>query len=338
MTGFWAPLPKGSATDITEAARRLEDRGFAGAIGNQTYSPPWAAMAVAAAGTSRLGIEAGIAMSFVRSPFETACAALELDRLSDHRFTLGLGTAPQPWTEQWFGEDFTPAIGRLREVVQVIRLVNDAAESGAPIPSFDGRHYQLSFESLVPTFGDDVRHVPIWVAALRERLCELAGEVADGLIGHPIWSTEWTFDRALVAMERGALGAGRDPTDLHLQLWLTASVDDDPTAAARRARGNVAFYAGIDSYRPYFDAHGFGAMADRVIDARRSLPLGQCLDLVPLEAARTFAVCGKADQVGQELERLANRANSMCVKPPTWALTPAEAATQHERIEALLFE
>lgn len=334
----WAPLPRGTSAELMEAARRLEDQGYAGAIGNQVYSPPWGALAVAAAGTTRLGIESGIAMGFVRSPFETACAALELDRMSEGRFVLGLGTAPQSWTEGYFGEEFSPPIDRLREVVEIIRHVNDAASAGAPtLAPYEGDYYDLSFDSLVPTFGPTVRRVPIWIAALRERLCELAGEVADGLIGHPVWSSEWTFEHALAAMERGAARAGRDPADLHLQLWLTASIDTDPIEAARRARGNVAFYGGIDSYRSYFDAHGFGSLSDALVEARRSLPLEQCLDLVPLEAARTFAICGTADDVGQRLEELATRADSMCVKPPTWAVEVAESQRQHTLIEQVIF-
>ncbi len=337
MKKFWAPIGRGDAATIGERARQLEDRGYAGVIGNQVYGPPWASMAVAAASTTTLGLETGIAMAFVRSPFETACAALELDQLSNGRFTLGLGTAPQTWTEGFFGEDFEQPIGRMREVIEILRLVNDAASAGGgSIPDYDGEHYQLCFEGLHPNFGPEVRRVPVRIAALRERLCELAGECADGFIGHSIWSSWWLEDRALPAFRRGADLAGRDLGDLEVQLWLTASVDPDPEVAARRARGNMAFYASIPSYRSYFDAHGFGQVFDALVEARRSLPLEQCLDLVPLEAARTFAVCGTPDQVGAEIERISSLADSMCVKPPMWAIDPAVAASQAEAIEMLL--
>lgn len=335
----WAPIGKGNAAQITGTAKRLEDRGYAGTIGNQVYGPPWAPLAVAAAATTNLGIESGIAMSFVRSPVETAYAAMELDLLSDGRFTLGLGTAPRTWVEDSFGEDFEPPIGRMREVIEIIRLVNEAAAQGrSTIPSYDGKHFQLSFESLFPNFGTDVRRIPVKIAALRERLCELAGECADGFIGHSIWSTWWTLERALPAMRRGADKAGRNVDELDVQLWLTASIDPDPDVAARRARGNMAFYAGVPSYRTYFDAHGFGDMFDRLVEARKSLPLEECLDLVPLEAAATFAVCGTADDVGQQIEQIAGHANSICVKPPMWAVDPADVADQATQIENLLFD
>ena len=313
MLKCWAPIGVGDSVAIGERAKQLEDRGYEGIIGNQVYGPPWASLAVAATSTTSLELEPGIAMAFVRSPFETACAAIELDRISNGRFTLGLGTAPQTWTEDFFGQEFLPPISRIREVIEILRLVFDSAsENAESIPDYHGEHYQLSFAGLHPNFGPEVRQIPIWVAALRERLCELAGECADGFIGHSIWSKWWLTERALPAIRRGATGVGRDPDDLNVQLWLTASIDSDPTASARRARGNVAFYASIPSYRSYFEAHGFGSVFDTLVEARRSVPLTQCIDLVPLDAARTFAICGTADEVGQEIEEIAGYVGGGC--------------------------
>lgn len=337
MSSFWAPIGRGDAATIGDRARHLEDRGYAGAIGNQVYGPPWASMAVAAANTRSLGLESGITMAFVRSPFETACAALELDQISNGRFTLGLGTAPRTWTEGFFDEPFHPPIGRLREVIEIVRMVCDVAASGSEsIHDYNGDHYNLSFEGLHPNFGPNARVVPVWIAALREKLCELAGECADGFIGHSIWSRWWLLERALPAVRRGAEQAGRNPDDLHVQLWLTASIDPDPVVAARRARGNVAFYASIPSYRSYFADHGFGELFDALVDARQSQPLERVIDLVPLEAARTFAVCGSADVVGEEIERIGEHADSLCVKPPLWGIESIDATEQASRLEHLL--
>ena len=334
----WAPIGRGDASAIADRSRELEQRGYAGVIGNQVYGPPWASMAVAAASTTSLKLESGIAMAFVRSPFETACAALELDQISNGRFSLGLGTAPQTWTENFFDEEFEPPIARMREVVEILNLIFDAAANNASsLPDYQGKHYRLSFEALHPNFGDNVRRVPIFVASLREKLCELAGECADGFIGHSIWSRWWLEERALPALRRGVATAGRELNDLDVQLWLTASIDSDPIAAARRSRGNVAFYASIPSYRSYFAAHGFGSLFDTLVEARRSVSLDQCIDLVPLDAARMFAICGTADDVGQEIEQIAGHATSICVKPPMWGIDPEDAAEQARQIDYLLF-
>ena len=94
----------------------------------------------------------------------------------------------------------------------------------------------------------------------------------------------------------------------------------------------------VPSYRSYFAEHGFGDVFDALVEARRSQPLERCIDLVPLDAARTFAVCGTPDDVGQEIERIAGHAGSMCVKPPLWGIEPDDAADQARRLEHLLLD
>jgi alkanesulfonate monooxygenase SsuD/methylene tetrahydromethanopterin reductase-like flavin-dependent oxidoreductase (luciferase family) len=334
---YWTGLPRAAdAATVAEAARRAEARGYRGVVGTQVYGPPWAQLAVAAAATTTLEIASGIAMAFVRSPFETACAALDLDHLAGGRFTLGLGAAPKYWTERYFGTGYEPPIGRMGEVIDIVRRVEEAARARRAPEPFAGRFYDLDFVGLEPTAPPRRAPLPVWVAALRERLCELAGAKADGLIGHPVWSMDWTLGPAMDALARGAASAGRDPASVHLQLWVTASIDRDPAEAVRRARGNMAFYGGIAQYRPFFAAHGFGEVVDRLIDARRSLPVAGCVELVPDAMARTFVLCGDRDHVAGQIERLWGRADSMVVRPPSWGVDPNDYATRVAELETIL--
>lgn len=336
---YWTGLPRGAdAAAVGEAARRAEGRGYRGVVGTQVYGPPWAQLGVAAAATTTLEIASGIVMALVRSPFETACAALDLDHLAGGRFTLGLGAAPQYWTERYYGQTYLPPVGRMGEVIDIVRQVEGSVRRGEALAPFAGRHYDLDFVGLEPTFSPRGEALPIWVAALREKLCELAGASADGLIGHPVWSSEWTLGPALDALARGAARTGRDPASVHLQLWVTASIDRDPAVAVARARGNMAFYGGIAQYRPFFAAHGFGDVVDRLIEARRSRPVAGCVDLVPEAMARTFVLCGDRDEVLTQLERLWSRADSMVVRPPSWGVAPAEYAALVAELETVLLD
>ena len=54
-------------------------------------SAPPSPLAAAAVSTSRVKLLSGIAFAFARSPFETALSAMDMDRLSDGRFILGIG-------------------------------------------------------------------------------------------------------------------------------------------------------------------------------------------------------------------------------------------------------
>jgi alkanesulfonate monooxygenase SsuD/methylene tetrahydromethanopterin reductase-like flavin-dependent oxidoreductase (luciferase family) len=89
---YWsvvAPLP---APVLSMQAKMAEDAGLEGVFAPQVYGPPFIPLAAAAAVTQRMRLASGIALAFVRSPFETAMAAMDMDRVSNGRFTLG----PEP--------------------------------------------------------------------------------------------------------------------------------------------------------------------------------------------------------------------------------------------------
>jgi hypothetical protein len=93
------------------------------------------------------------------------------------------------------------------------------------------------------------------------------GEVGDGLIGHPVWSVEWALGQAQQSLAVGAARAGRDPSTIHFQPWVSVSIDRDPKVAVNDAKPEVAFYGGIAQYHPFFAAHGFGSEACQLQEA-----------------------------------------------------------------------
>ena len=70
-------------------AKRIEASGRYGILAGQSWGPPWIPLAAAAAVTERVQLACSVAIAGVRSPFETAFAALDMDRISNGRFALG---------------------------------------------------------------------------------------------------------------------------------------------------------------------------------------------------------------------------------------------------------
>jgi len=324
---YWAVLFLSNRFDFATAVRDLEEWGIAGLEVPQVYGPPFVPPAAAAMVTKRLQLASGIAIGLTRSPFETAMAALDLDRLSQGRFILGLGTGPVHFTKGYYGMPYDKPVSRLREVVQILRHVEDGARAGTMKP-WQGDCYQLEFHGYEPTSPPYRERIPVWVAALRQRMCELAGEVADGLIGHPVWSIEWALGQAQQSLAIGAARAGRDPSTIHFQPWVTVSIGRDPKVAVNDAKPEVAFYGGFAQYHPYFEAHGFGLEARKLQEASKAMSCLEAASLVPDEMARTFAACGTPEQVRERIEPLWQRANSMLILPPNWGLTPEQLAAK----------
>jgi alkanesulfonate monooxygenase SsuD/methylene tetrahydromethanopterin reductase-like flavin-dependent oxidoreductase (luciferase family) len=78
-------------------------------------------------------------------------------------------------------------VEHLREVIQIIRLVVEKSHTGE-LKSFQGKYHTHDWTEFQPLAQPVRTHIPIWIAAVRQPLIRLAAEVADGVIGHPIWS------------------------------------------------------------------------------------------------------------------------------------------------------
>ncbi len=324
---YWASIFVSAGVDLAAVARDYEARGLTGLAVPQVYGPPFVGLAAAAAVTTDIQLASGIAIGLTRSPFETAMAALDLDHLSQGRFTLGLGTGPRHFVQGYYGMPYDKPVSRLREVVQILRHVEDGARSGT-MTAWHGDCYQLDFTGYEPTSPPHRERIPVWIAALRQRLCELAGEVGDGLIGHPVWSVDWALGQAQESLAVGAARSGRDPSTIHFQPWVMASIDPDPQVAVAEAKASIAFYAGIALYHPYFEAHGFGPEARKLQEAATTMSCDKAAQFVPDEMARMFVACGTPDQVREHVEPLWQRANSMLVLPPSWGLAPDRLAAK----------
>jgi probable F420-dependent oxidoreductase len=316
--GTVVPLP---APMLTAQAQQLEALGLEGLFAPQVYGPPFVPLAAAAAVTSRVRLATGIALAFARSPFETAVAAMDVDRISGGRFTLGLGTSVRAWSGGAFGMPYGKPVEHMREVVEIVRMVNAKAHTGE-LTRYDGRYHTLDFSEFNPVGAPLRTNIPIWIAALRTPLVRLAAEIADGVIGHPIWSIEWATTKVQDDLKTGLANGGKQRSDIEFNMWLWVAPNADRKQAIEDARGTVAFYGGIEQYEPYFAAHGFAAEARALQEGvKRGDYLG-VKHLVTDDMAQTFVVCGTPDEVRERIAPIWEHADSACLNPPSYGLDP----------------
>lgn len=331
---YWGALGPMPAAQLGAIAKMQEDMGLAGIFAPQVYGPPWIPLAAAAVTTTRVKLASGIAIAFVRSPLETAMAAIDMDRLSDGRFVLGLGPSVRTWSEGFYGMPYGKPIEHLRETIAAIRHVVANSHTGR-MTDFEGQYHTLRFRDFQP-LGAPVRpEIPIWVAATRGGLVRLAGEICDGLMGHPIWSVDWARERVAIDLKRGLEKAGRKRSDVHVNLWFWVTPNEDRGQSIEDARGTVAFYGGIENYESYFAAHGFGKEAKVLQEAIHTGSFLDAARLVPDEMARTFVVTGTPDEVRKRLEPAWEAADSMTLVAPISAAPERQA--QYQMTIAQLF-
>jgi len=333
---FWGTITSMPAPVLTGLAQHLEARGVEGLFAPQVYGPPFVPLAAAATVTSRVRLATGIALAFARSPFETALAAMDLDRISGGRFTLGLGTSVRSWSEGFFGMEYGKPVEHLREVVDIVRTVVRTAHTGQ-LKEYRGKYHQLDFSEFQPLAVPLRTELPIWIAALRTPLVRLAAEVGDGVIGHPIWSIEWATSKVIADLHEGLRRGGRQRSDVEFNIWLWAAPNDDRKQSIEDARATVAFYAGVEQYESYFAAHGFGEEARLLQEGVKRGDYLSVRHLVPDEMAQTFVVCGTPDEVRKRVSLIWEHANSACINPPSYGLDPAAAAAYSMKIADLFY-
>ena len=329
---YWGVISASMPADaIAGLAKQQEDTGLEGTFAAQVFGPPFIPLAAAATSTTRLKLGSGIAIALTRSPFETAMAAIDMDRISDGRFVLGLGTSVRSWTEGIFGMPYDRPVPQLRENVEQIRKFVAESHTGN-LEKVAGKYHQFDFSEMQPPPPPPRTEIPIWIASLRSPMTRLAAEIADGLIGHPIWSLDWLRSEIAKDIEIGLKRAGRTRESLEVNCWFWTTPNKDAKQSIEDARGCVAFYGGIDQYEPYFSAHGFGEVCRELQAGVKGGDYKSVAHLVPDDMASTFVVTGTPEEVRQKLESAWEVADSMALIPPIVSIAPEQSAAYMQTI------
>ena len=328
---IWRVLPTMPAEMLVPAAQQAEADGVEGVFAYQVYGPPFIPLAAAAAATTTLKLASGIAIAASRSPFETAMAARDLDLISNGRFTLGLGSSVPAWTKGVFGAPDIKPLAHLRDTVAAIRHIHANAHLG--LEPYDGTYYKADFEAFQAVIPPPVKEtMPIWLAAMREKLTRMAVEIGEGVIGHPMWSVDWAVNEMKPVIEDELQKRNRLRSDIEVSIWPWATPNPNEKEALDDARPTVAFYGGVKDYESYFEANGFGKEARALQPAILEDGFLKAASLVPDEMVRAFIAVGDPDKVREQIEPVWNVADSICVIPPIYAMTPEKSLYYAEAI------
>src|SRR6202044_2487705 len=249
------------------AARSVPDAGFAAMWVTEARHNPFLTCGVGLAAADRIQAGSGIAVAFPRSPMVTAQLAWDLAEASGGRFVLGLGSQGKAHIERRFSTAFDRPVPRLREYVRAVRAIFAAFQNGTGL-RFAGDFYDFSL--LTDFFNPGpIGHpdVPVWVAAVGPAMLRMAGECCDGVFLHPLHSAEYLRATALPAVGAGAGAAGGEREAVPVCCPVFVAVGETQAEIDRQRAGiarQIAFYGSTRTYRPVFDAHGWGNVCDRL--------------------------------------------------------------------------
>ena len=142
-----------------------------------TYYELASLMGACAAVTERVRLISAVTEPLRRHPILLAQTFLTLDHISGGRVIMGIG-AGEAVNVRPYGIDYSGQVGKLREALEIIRMVWD---SPGPL-NYEGRFWRLrnAVMTLRPLRPDSPP--PIWVAAHGPKMLRIAAELGDGWI------------------------------------------------------------------------------------------------------------------------------------------------------------
>jgi F420-dependent oxidoreductase-like protein len=290
-------VPGMSWLQIRDAAVLAEELGYSCiTMGESWGEDALTSLAQLAAVTTRIRIGSSIVPVFARSPANLAMTALNMDRMSQGRFFLGLGTSGRLVIEDFHGEKFAKPLTRMREYIDIVRKAARGERLDHDGEFFHTKRFQLRF----PPFR---ANLPIYIAALSPPSLRLTGELADGWL--PIFLAPARMAAAVVELKAGAEGAGRTLRDITISPQVSIYVTDNVAAARDRERPHIAFYIGGMGvfYHAYMHRIGFGADADRVRAAFSAKDRDGAAKLVTDEMVDAVTILGTPAQCREQMQR-----------------------------------
>ena len=292
----------GGPAELAEAARRAEQAGFESVWATEFYDrSATVALAAMAQATKEIELGSAIAYAFGRTPVVLAAEARDLDELSGGRLTLGLGTGTRRMQQDWHGLDGEHPASRMEELVPLLRRLWHLHES--PI-EHEGRFYRLNVKPTAPPRPPVRTEIPVFMAGVNRRMIEAAGKVADGLVGHPLFTPEYVTEVARPALD-GTPIAG----------YITTSVSDDRDQARRDAAAIIAFNSTVKTYRAVHRVSGFESQAEAVRDAWDRGDFEGMAAAVTDEMIDSISLAGTPDEVRS---RFAERWDGVYERPLLW--------------------
>ena len=242
--------------DIVKHAEALGyDALVSGELNNEPFLPVLMGLE-----HSQMIVRTGLAIAFPRSPMTVANMGWDLQSFGDGRFQLGLGTQVKGHNERRFSVPWSPPAPRMREYILAVKAIWNTWKTGEKL-DFQGEHYTHTL--MTPMFTPPPMECdlpPIYVSGLGPGMARVAGEVADGLLLHPMCSPQYIHDVIIPAVAEGAKKSGRSPDECEL-LWggfiATGETEEDLQAAKRAIAARISFYASTRTYRPALEFHGW---------------------------------------------------------------------------------
>jgi F420-dependent oxidoreductase-like protein len=211
--------------------------------------------------TKRIKLGTGIVNTYSRTPAALAQHFATLDELSGGRMVIGLGTSGWRVIEHWHGVRFQPSLTRMREYVDILRMIF----AGEPL-HYHGKVFQLE-RGFQLRFQPVRAAIPIFIASLTPKSVAQTASIADGWM--PVLIPLPQLGKEVTAFREQVRQAGRAPHSVTVRSPGSITVTDQVDRARLESKAHIAFYITNmgDFYREQLTRLGYAEAVQTVRQA-----------------------------------------------------------------------
>lgn len=319
--------------DKIDLTKRAEEAGFEMVFtsddpGQETF----VSLAAMACNSSTVKIGSGICRAFIRNPVVTAGASANVDELSNGRMILGLASGTKRQNLYQYGVQVEKPAAQLREAIAIMRRIWDLPAGGGGF-AHKGDFYDIPRLR----FGAPVKAretVPIYIAAVNAGMARMAGELCEGMAGHPCYTGRFIKGFIEPNVKIGLDRAGRDRSSFDMGRWITTVVDDDAEKARYDVKMGLGNYLATRSYGSLLDFHGWTPEKEAIQDAFfNKKDMNAVANAVSDQILSEMGIAGTPDQAREQLLEQWDTCDIPVLIPTGFGLT----RTQHyERTRKLI--
>ena len=317
-----------SLNDTVELVQWAEENGFDDAWFADPGAPDGLTTAAAiAAYTKKLRVGMAIVPVYTRSPTVLAASTDVVAQALPGRFILGLGSSSEAILQAFNGIKLEKPLTRVKETAILVRsMLNGEKSDFTDLNTVYSRGY--SQEPSEP-------RVPIYLAALRPKMIEMAAQYGDGVIFN-LWPRS-ALPKMLEHVEIGAARAGKRLEDVEIVNRFASIVSNDKAAAIEQFRRQFVPYFGNPVYNKFLSWCGYPDEAKELLEGWLARDRERTAAAFHDELIDSIGVIGTAEEVQERIKAHAREGVTTSIIAPVGRMSLEEAKVTLDPFKRELF-